>query len=473
MTKLIGRTSAELTHTPNTNVLSIRNLFWDALGRDRSVAWINVTTLWSLARGPVAAFMIITCLSDGEQGLWYAFSNLGAFSVFAELGFSVIISQFVSHEFAKLELRSGRLGGDDFHLDRLVSLVRCAIKMYGIVILVAIFVLSMVGFFYFKGHPETVFAAWVFFSMASGFSLFANLVQGIYRGMNQVESAQRTILVSSVVATLTIWIGLLLDIGIWALPIGSLSGGLVLLSLLSRMAPELWLQLYHHEVSHQFSWAREVGWLQGRYAVTFACGYFTFNLMVPAVFKFEGAVPAGQLGLTLALTVAVQSFALASLNAWVPKVNMLIAANREQECWELIKKLTVVGSALFLVGAGFLLITPLILQRLGYGGRLLDVPVLSLVILYHLATTFASAASTFLRAHKREPHMPIAIVQAAIIGTSMFTILPRFGLFWLLIAVNISFWIIAVPAIIWMAFNCKSKLQSVAVGNEAFGKAAD
>lgn len=423
-----------------------------ALGIDKAVIWINITNLWSFVKSPIGLFFILTCLSIDEQGVWYAFISLGALSVFAELGFSLIISQFISHEYAKLSLKNGLLVGEEFYIDRLISLARYAIKVYCVVTILAVLILSGVGFFYFQNYSYVILFSWILFSVASGFSLLANLLQFIYRGIDQVASAQQAILISSILGTIVTLGALWLGFNIWSLPIGTFISAFILLYLVIHMAPQFWQQLYERRIEKKIKWSREIIWLQGKYAITFISVYFIFNLIVPAVFKFNGTVLAGQLGLTLAVIGGIQNFALAGVNARVPTINMLVATHQLKECYGLIKKTTIVSCIIYILGSLSFLGITWILGHTKYSSRFLNFPLLLLVLSYQLVPTLAACTSAFLRAHKEEPHLPLAIVQAIIIGTAIFTILPYFGLFWLLVVINVCFWL-AMPIIYVMAIN--------------------
>lgn len=434
------------------------------LGIDRAVAWINITAAWSLIKAPFAAFFIVTYLSVDQQGLWYTFTNLAALSVFAELGFSLIVSQFISHEYSRLSFAHGQLRGEQYYVDRLVSLARYAIKFYAGVTLIAIAALSTVGCFYFRGQLASVLAAWVVFSITGGLNLFVGLLQAIYRGLDRVAETQKAILASAIASTVSTWFALYRGFLIWALPIGSTAGALVLLWCVIRLAPGFWRQLYQYCPAPKISWAREIIWLQGKYAVTFASGYFIFNLVVPAVYKVEGAVAAGQLGLTMAIVAAMQGVATAAVSANVPKLNMLIATNRRDESYRLMLKIIVSSVTLYSLGALLLVGGVLILDSVGlYRDRILALPLLGVVLSYQLAPTLTSGASAYLRAHKEEPHLRLAVVQGFLVATAIFTVLPRFGLFWLLVVFNVVFWLIPVPWIFRMVANYRRRYEPAVV----------
>jgi hypothetical protein len=164
----------------------------------------------------------------------------------------------------------------------------------------------------------------------------------------------------------------------------------------------------------------------------------------------------------MAAVTAIQGFALAPVGASVPKINMLIADNRREECDGLIKRVTISSCLFYLLGAFAFVSGILVFESIGiFRGRFLTPLPLILVVTYQLAPTLTSGASTFLRAHKEEPHLPLAFVQGVLFAVAILTILPRFGLVWLLTIFNLVFWLLAVPWIFLMVADYRKRVGRV------------
>ena len=257
-------------------------------GIDQDVLWNIYNKLWGLFKGPVTIFFILGFLTSAEQGLWYTFLSLGALTIFAELGFTTIITQFVSHEFSKLEESEGALVGDISSLNKAISLIRFSIKFYAYIIPTAIIILSVIGYFYFGKQLNDVYSAWLVFSIIGGLTLFSSLLQSIYQGLDKVKKTQQNILVGSVLMALSNWLLLYFKYGIWALVLGNFIGLIVMLVLLYRTAPLFWKQIYHFDQIDEHNWFNEIINLQWRYALSWISGFFIFFLYVPMVNKYEG-----------------------------------------------------------------------------------------------------------------------------------------------------------------------------------------
>ena len=139
-----------------------------------------------MIRGPVSIVFIIQFLTPEQQGLWVTFLSLSALTIFAELGFTTIITQFVSHEYAKLAIENGVIVGDPHYRGRLFGLIQYALKLYIIVVPIAMVILGVVGYFFFMDQSSEVVTAWILFSVISGLNLFISLLQSIYQGFDKV-----------------------------------------------------------------------------------------------------------------------------------------------------------------------------------------------------------------------------------------------------------------------------------------------
>ena len=97
----------------NLKIIKLSKRFFSVLGIDKPIFYTILTVFWASIAGVLTIVFIVDFLSLSDQGYWYTFLSLGALATFAELGFTTIITQFISHEYAHLEERNGKLIGDD------------------------------------------------------------------------------------------------------------------------------------------------------------------------------------------------------------------------------------------------------------------------------------------------------------------------------------------------------------------------
>lgn len=414
--------------------------------------------LWVVLKGVITFYFIVTFLSPVEQGVWYTFINLGALSIFAELGFTVIITQFISHEYANLRLRNGYVYGKKKQVDKLFDLIRYSIRLYYIVVPVAVIIFVIIGYFYFVNDYKYAFIAWVFFSIVSATNLIVSLFQAIYQGLDKVVDIQKNIFIGSLIMPIFNWLMLAFGVGIWALIIGNAIGVIVMAFLLFYRFRKFWYQFIKNKYKAQHKWFKEIIVLQWKYAVSWVSGYFIFFLYVPSVFKTEGAVAAGQLGLTLTVVTAITGISASIIDSKIPRFNILVSTKKFNELIILFKKSFYQRYLIQIVGSVFALGLVIFINRYdSFNGRLVSPYYFLLILLYQLAVVKITSMATFLRSHKEEPYYVLSIVNALLISIAILWVLPQFGFEALLIATNVIYWAIILPVATYIFSKRKEK----------------
>jgi len=225
---------------------------------DNALLWVLINKFWSVAKGPISLFFIISYLSPEDQGLWYTFLSLGALTVFAEMGFTSIITQFVSHEYTHLNEINGFLKGNTQSRDKLVSLV--------------------VGKYFLTDASSEVFLLWMVFSVAGGIQLLVSLLQSIVEGFDKVALVQKNIFVGSLVLPIVNWTLLYFNFGLSTLVVSNIVSIVLMLSLFYFRTKKLFFQITRHTIVTKYKWFNEIVKLQWKYAVSWMAGYFIFNL---------------------------------------------------------------------------------------------------------------------------------------------------------------------------------------------------
>lgn len=431
------------------------------LGIDSSIGWSIINAVWGLFKGFISLYFLLRYLTIEQQGIWYTFINLGFLTSFADLGFTIIITQFVSHEYSKLTFNQGLVLGNIYNLDKFFSLVRFSLKIYFFITPIAVVILAVAGFWFFSTQSLLILIAWFVFSIVGGFSLIGSLLQSIYQGLDKVKEIQQNIFIGSFFTTIFNWALLFFKFNIWALVGGNVFGLLVMLFILYRKAPLFWKQIYHYKNLVKYNWFNEIISLQWKYAISWASGYFIFNLFVPAAYKIQGANIAGQIGITIGLIGVVSGISDSWLRTKVPKFNILVANSKEMELKSLFFKSSVQSFIVFVLGACCLLMVMFLFTYFNfYPNRFLNMKLTLLLILSNLPMKVISYLAVYLRAHKIEPYYIISAVNALLIAFSVLVIYPRLGLLSLFLSMNIAYWFILMPfsIMIYRSFNKSQKL---------------
>lgn len=210
---------------------------------------------------------------------------------------------------------------------------------------------------------------------------------------------------------------------LYALAIALLSGATTGLILISYRYKKMLQQLYNAGKNNQYSWATEIMPLMWRFAVSWISGYFILSIFTPLAFHFYGTVEAGQVGLSMAVCMALFSIA----NIWVsintPKMNMYVAQQNYPALDSTFKRALLLATLTYVLGL-ITLFTSIELLK-GYlpiANRLLSPTSLILVALGWLIQLWINSMAVYMRAHKREPLVPASVVQGVYVAATTLAI---------------------------------------------------
>ncbi|MEZ7892923.1 MAG: hypothetical protein QMC67_14370 [Candidatus Wallbacteria bacterium] len=413
---------------------------------NRSIAIIFINNFWNILKGPVSIYILLRTLTPEQQGLWYTFISLSALTVFAEMGFTNIITRFVSHEFAHLKFDNNVIIGEDKYLIRIISLIRYAIKFYFFVIPLAVIILIIIGFYFFKTISSDIFIAWVLYSISSGINLFVSLLQSIYQGLNKVYEIQHNIFLGSIFTTLLTWFLLCIKLNIWALVISNYVGLIFTLILLIIKSPKFWHQIYVTSIEHNISWFKEIVSLQLKYAISWISGYLVFQLYIPLTYKYCGAVIAGKLGITLTIVRIIISMSNAWISSEIPKLNILVSQKKYIELKQNFNKAEVNGF-LFYIISGLIFVFMVYFMKLYnfYFDRFVGLDIIILMLSYELCSLKISFMANYLRSFKKEPYYILSFFNGVMISFIIMISLLKSNLIILFILINFLNWLVILP----------------------------
>ncbi|WP_200980069.1 lipopolysaccharide biosynthesis protein [Echinicola sp. 20G] len=422
------------------------SFFINKLGVNQEILWSGYNQLWAILKGPISIFFIIKYLLPNQQGLWFTFINLGALKIFAELGFTMIITQFVSHEFANINDFDKKLGTNDSGLSKLVSLIRFSLKFYLKIVPIAILIMIVVGYFYFRNESKDVFFAWIFSSIVGGSSLLISVFQGIYKGIGKVKEVQKNLFLGSIAMGVGNWVLLIFKFNIWALVFGNLAGILIMGINLYARDTKFWSTVLNYNLTKKYNWFSEIIGLQWRYAISWASGYFIFNLIVPVLYKFESAEVAGKYGLSMRVISAFIGISQAWITTKIPQFNFLVAQDKFRELNSFFKKSLIQSFMIQILFSLFIVLGLYVLSfwsEIGY--RFLSLKYIVVLLLIQIPMQIVNCFAIYLRAFKKEPFVIYSLVNAFSMLIASFLILPEFGFNGMLIFLLLVYWLGLLP----------------------------
>jgi len=403
---------------------------------DRAVVYALSARAWGLLSSILMLFLILRFMTPEEQGYYYTFSAILAAQILIDLGMGVVATQFASHYMAHLSWEEhSRLDGEETAKSRLRSLVRIMVRWYGIAAIVIIVALGPAGYLFFlQSNPSSPVdwqIPWGWLILAAACNIITQPLLAILEGCHQVEEVALLRLIQNILGSITAWGMLLAGGGLLALPAWNsmlaLAAGAYLLK---RRGPFLRDMLLTRSNADQgVDWKTEIWPLQWRIAVSWISGYFIYQLFVPVLFRTQGPVEAGRMGLSLAVANALLALPLAWLNTKSPRFGALIAKRDYDQLDRIFRQTLNITLALLVFGGVFLIGANQLLQhyypRIGF--RFLPFWSFAMLICATIFNYITIAQATYLRAHKKEPFLILSVVSGVAISLSTIVTAGKFG----------------------------------------------
>ncbi|MHB0913509.1 MAG: lipopolysaccharide biosynthesis protein [Armatimonadota bacterium] len=435
------------------------------LGLDRAVIYTLLGRSWGAVAGIVTLLFVSKFFTPKEQGFYYTFSNILAVQVFFELGLSLVILQFASHEKAHLHWTDrGTLEGCPIAKARLSSLLRVSLAWYGVVALLIIIALLPAGLRFFSTHNSGTGmvwrAPWVWLVLVTGATSLTSPIFSILEGCGLVAHVAFIRVCQSVIASLSLWAAMYLRLGLFAGPIFSTALLVCGLSMVALRHRRVFIDLGRSAIrSIQISWRHEIWPFQWKIALSWAGGYFIFQLFNPVLFAYHGAVAAGQMGMSLTAMQGISAMAMAWVSTKAAPFGTLVAAGAFDELDRRFFRSARMAFVIAILGAVALWTGAYYLNHIGHpwSHRLLPPLPFALLAGTTVVNSIIFAESVYLRAHKQEPFLGISVLNGLLVGISTYVLGRFFGATGMMAGYFLITLVIVLPISIWI-FQSKQRL---------------
>jgi O-antigen/teichoic acid export membrane protein len=406
-----------------------------AVGIDRAIAYTVLARGWSGCAGLITVALIARTLSPAEQGYYYTFGSLVALQIIFELGFSVVILQLATHEVAHLLIGpDGTISGPDMHHSRLASIFRKAVKWYSLAAVLMACFLIPVGWHFFATTPTVTGLVhwrlpWIAVVVASSITFQIDPIFSFLEGCGFVARVARTRLSQSVTGGLLAWSALLLHHGLFAPSLmigGQALAGLFFISRRRRLL----MHLVRHPIGqHAIDWWKEVWPFQWRIAVSYACGFFIFQLFNPILFRYWGPAEAGRMGMSLNISNAIGTIAIAWISTKAAPFGAMIARREYAALDKLFFRSVAQTLALCSLGGLTVWTGAIILahRHIPFAQRLLPPLPFAFLLISMVINQLVSSWALYLRAHKQEKFLVSSVIGAIALTISTYFLGKRYG----------------------------------------------
>jgi hypothetical protein len=382
---------------------------FDRLELSRTIIWSIATRCWQLVGGMVSFVLVAERMSEREQGYYVTFWSLVALQSMIDLGLSIVVTNFSSHEWAFLHLdSSGAICGDKEARSRLVSLGRMSGLWFLFGAILFVMIAGLAGSFLFasKGDSDILWQwPWLATILASGISLWCLPFFSLLEGCGQMEAAYRFRMFQAINTNFCVWAVLLAGGGLWAAAASATFRCLTDLLFIVvkyrvffrpfRLAPE----------GAVLSWRSDIWPVQWRLAAGGLLSYFSYFLFAPVLFHFHSEKLAGQMGMTRQLLITLQSAAQSWIQTRVPEFSRLIAKREFHALDHVFFRVLSISTGFLSIGGVLFLFGLVGLQELApqYAGRLLPVTPTMILLLGMIFFQLPFGQTLYLRAHRKEP----------------------------------------------------------------------
>jgi O-antigen/teichoic acid export membrane protein len=405
-------------------------------GVDGTIAFTILTRLIQAGSGVISIFFIAKFLTQSEQGYYYTFSSILAIQIFFELGLSGIITQYTAYEFAHLSLNDLELSGEEYYKSRLSSLLHFCIKWFAWLSVLTFFILYASGFYFFTTFHHGLNidwkTPWLILCFSTALNLFIDPILAYFDGLGHVRDMAKVRLIQKTVNIVLLFVFFLLDFKLYAGGLASLIAilvnyGQILFSARVKVLKVIWKEKGKWVVNY----LKEILPFQLRIAVSWISGYFIFQLFNPVLFATEGAVVAGQMGMTLQALNGISSISMSWITTKVPIFSKYIAKkeyfNLDNTFNKALKGLLQINFLLLLIFIG--IVSFLKWSHLPYYNRFLPIVPTIILCVTCFVNQMVFSWATYLRCHKAEPFLIQSVVIAVLVALSTYFLGNRYGLY--------------------------------------------
>jgi hypothetical protein len=393
------------------------------LGLDRAIVYTVLARGVQMLGSIGTALLILRFLTPVEQGYYYTLVSLAALQGVFELGFSFVILQMAAHESARLTLHDdGRIEGDPVAHARLASILTKTFRWYLTATIILCVSLPPVGEYFFSRRtsmttpPVAWHGPWIVAVFATAFLFLLNPFFSFLEGCGQVWQVGYMRFGQGLLGAAMSWGALLVHHGLYSpgmVNLGYATVGLAFLYSRRRLC----LGLLRYRIGEQsVSWRSEVWPFQWKIAVSWICGYFAGQILVPILFAYRGPAEAGQFGMSLGITTYLAVLMTTWMSTKATPFGQMIARGELQQLRELffctLRK--ALGLVVALAAACELAVVALHYQFPRLAARMVSPQIFVLLLLGSVSVFIVQSMAIYLRSFKREP----LLVQSVVIAVS-------------------------------------------------------
>lgn len=399
--------------------------------RDKALFNTFLNQLWRIVSGPLTLVLIPICLTPVEQGYWYTFISLSALAIFADLGFSNIVVQFVAHEFAFCSFdKNGILSGDEMHLQKIADLFRFCIKWMSFLVVIVFPCILLYGVYILNSQNNTIdwVTPWLIYGSFSGLMFIYTIVFSFFEGCNLIEQIQFCKFKIGIGVTLITLIGLLFNLKLYTLAASYICSVFLGFYFINKYFRKNIKLLWNLSSVKKYSWSKEFFSLLWRYAISFSSSYFITQAFTLIAFHFANESFAGRVGISLTIWAVAYNISNSFILSNTTNFNILVGNKNFSELNKLFKKS-------FFRSIGFFVIVGILFFGVFYNAyefiyffkRFISPFGMFILYLSYLLYFIVNSINIYVRSYKKEPMSLYFLFQSIYVVISSYYFLVNWG----------------------------------------------
>jgi O-antigen/teichoic acid export membrane protein len=304
---------------------------------------------------------------------------------------------------------------------------------------------------------------WVILAITTSLSLMVSPFLAFFEGLGKVKEVAKIRLIQQIVQLSFVLLLFFFGLKLFSSPLAAImSFAIVPFWILLGSKKKLLLFIWNQLDAYKVNYGVEIFPFQWKIALSWISGYFIFQLFNPVLFATEGAVVAGQMGMTLAILNAILMFTLSWVTTKVPLFSGLIAKKQFKELDSLFNRtliqstlLNVFAVTVFFVLILFLRYFEIKIGQKNLGDRFLSFFPLLFMIIPVVLNHIISSWATYLRCHKKEPMLQQSVLIGALSCLSTLVLGNYYGVF----GMTLGYMLLTIMGFLWtyIIFRTKKK----------------
>lgn len=374
--------------------------------------------LWQFISGPLTVYLIAIRFTEVEQGFFYAFSGYLGMQAFFELGLNGVLISIAGHEQATIDsaTRQDEVAADseqhpsnDAAYARLADLLNKSVRVYSLAALAFFLLAGFSGHLFFARQAATISIQWLFpwwcLMALATFNLWLTPFLAILEGTGHARLVYRGRFIQAIFGSVAVWLALLADCSLWTAVVSAAAQTAIQCYMITGPGWKLLSPLLAKQKQQvTIAWRTTVLPMQWRIALQGIALYLATQALTPVLMETQNATVAGRWGMTWSILLALQSMAMAWINAAFPLATRFAANHERKKLRRYWRKVTWASSSLLLGGLLAFIASLLLLHYCwpSLAGRFLLPREIFIFGSGMLAYHFAASLSYLVRAQKRE-----------------------------------------------------------------------